>query len=200
MVKTKRYNIGVVGGIEDKAAEVESIISEFIDNLEVPANFLVYGDNQQISRLVSKYARNTGFQTIGIVPVNHYDENLCTNLFSETVVVHPRYGESIWGDESEYFVKSADAFYIIGGGNGTMIEYMQTMKYNESLYKQGSELDKSKLKYIVSHYGMGGFSEKLYAFQPRAKAPDCFPNHAENTPSPVKSFPGNVSPMESGYR
>lgn len=46
--------------------------------------------------------------------------------------IEPRCGASEWGDESEVFVKVADAFLFIGGGAGTLVEIAHWAKMNQT--------------------------------------------------------------------
>lgn len=165
--------IGISGGSDNKTKEVEDIIKESMDVYkDYPVAILTGGTKWGVPKTASTIAKDYGLKTIGVYPARGEKYALDDSLIDLKIKVEPRMKNSEWGDESEIFSKLVDGVEIIGGSNGTMIEYSHIMKANEGKIKKSKEP-----VYIAPVSGLGGFSQMIYLLPKNENLEKCLPNY-----------------------
>lgn len=127
----KRF-IAISGGAD---AQTETAAHDFLDAFfaELPIDRVVLitgGTRGGIPEYATMAGKAQGFPVIGIVPERAVGTDKILPVLDLVVSVEPRYGASEWGDESELFVKLADAIIFLGGNWGAALEFTRAMKIN----------------------------------------------------------------------
>lgn len=148
--------IAFSGGADEKEIVVSEIIEDCMSYIQnYPVAILTGGTNEGVPRIANDIAKSYGIKTIGVLP-SKGEKSVNKNLDLK-LVIEPRLLDSHYGDDSEVFAKLSDGVTILGGGNGTAIEFYHMMKMNDSKIKHGDAPI-----YIAPIAGIGGISEEIY--------------------------------------
>lgn len=91
------------------------------------------GTKQGVPHAAFRVAKNLGIPVIRVFPVCARERgHLIEEPADLEVEIPPRVGMSMWGDESEVFVKLSDAFLFVGGSAGTLVEIAHWAKLNKT--------------------------------------------------------------------
>ena len=149
------YVVGFSGGSDKEKEEVERVVNDsMLYFSKRPIAVLTGGTKWGIPKIASEIAKDYGMKTIGVMPER--GEKYKLSSLDYEMIVPPKYAGSEYGDESEVFVKMCDAIEMIGGNNGTGVEFFHAMKINERRMKE----EQSPI-YIVPVSGISGFADKI---------------------------------------
>lgn len=177
-----------ISGDSDTQTEkaVRDFLDAFLDALPHDQVVLITGGTRGG---VPEYATIAGktrqLPVIGTVPERAIGTDKILPTLDLVVGVEPRYGVSEWGDESELFVKLADAIVFLGGNWGTALEFTRAMKINTGRVRHGKQPI-----YLIPIFSFVGIPRALWA-QAHTSVElmqACFPDAPISSPQVAAAF------------
>ncbi|MEK7102663.1 MAG: hypothetical protein AAB912_03480 [Patescibacteria group bacterium] len=182
----KRF-IAISGGSD---TETEPAIHDFLDAFfaELPEDRVVLitgGTRGGIPEYATIAGKTQQLPVIGIVPERAVGTDKILPMLDLVIGVEPRYGASEWGDESELFVKLADAIIFLGGNWGAALEFTRAMKINTVRVRHGEQPI-----YLIPILSIAGIPQALWTHAHRSVElmSACFPDAPTSSPQVVAAF------------
>ncbi len=124
-----------LSGTADSNKEAEQATQDVIDVLSGrPVGIITSGTRTGVPGRTIRYAIQMGLPVVRVYPEYARARGHLQEVGADLEIsVPPRTGSSVWGDESELFVKLADGIIFIGGGSGTLLEIAFWAKYSKTL-------------------------------------------------------------------
>jgi predicted Rossmann-fold nucleotide-binding protein len=151
--------IGIIGGSADDspAGTQKFFTSDFLGYFS-KRNFrigvLSGGTKGGLPEIAVQEARKFNLPTIGVFPQEGIKYALLDQLDLAIQTAPPAIGDADWGSETPTLIRIPDAFVVIGGEAGTLVEVTSIMKRNVSLIKH-SQFP----VYLVPINGSGGTAD-----------------------------------------
>lgn len=182
----KRF-IAISGGSD---TETEPAIHDFLDAFfaELPEDRVVLitgGTRGGVPEYATIAGKVRALPVIGIVPERAIGTDKIIPVLDLVIGVEPRYGVSEWGDESELFVKLADAIVFLGGNWGAALEFTRAMKINAGRVRHHEQPI-----YLIPIFSFAGIPRALW---PQAHGSvelmqACFPDAPISSPDAAAAF------------